>query len=311
MKKLALLLSLVLLVSLAIAMQFSACLPPPSVMGFNVDDANYSGSFGNYSVHVHVFPQPSSITVDGPDADLIALSNEMHLLEQSHMLSTPCNTSRIQIYSYSRYACAPSGSWVDEAQTGLCAAQGAAPLITPTAAANPVSPPVPAPKEQRAAANSPSAAGEVMKSNAPSGQNAETPGAGTAQSAPSAPVAQEQPIINAEQILPIVAALLIVMIISFLILQQRQETVQLEITAQDERLLQNGTRAGIMNELEGADRIPTDLSSKLGKSKATIVEHLGTLREAGFVERVATPGKKFVYYRLTHKGKAVMIRRAG
>jgi len=301
MRKIALLIAFAFLLSLASAAQFSACLPPPSALGFNVDDANYSGSYGNYTVHVHVFPQPSNMTIVGPDASPVALSGEMRLLEQSRMLSTPCNTSAIQIFSWNDYACAQDGSWLDGAQSGLCSA---APLMTSTAAINPVSPPAPAPMEQKAAGNAPSGAEETMKSGATPPQNGAAP--------PSVPVAPSaQPLINAEQILPLVAALLIVIIISFLILQQRQETVQVEITAQEERLQQNETRAGIMEELEGADRIPTDLSAKLGKSKATIVEHLETLSEAGFVERVATPGKKFVYYRLTQKGKRVLLKNAG
>jgi DNA-binding MarR family transcriptional regulator len=103
--------------------------------------------------------------------------------------------------------------------------------------------------------------------------------------------------------------LIAVVVASYLILQQRQ--VQLEIDPQEEKLLDNATRAGIMQELSGADRIPTDLSIKLGKSKATVVEHLTTLSSAGFVERVATPGRKYVFYRLTQKGKRALLRRAG
>ena len=92
-------------------------------------------------------------------------------------------------------------------------------------------------------------------------------------------------------------------------LQQRQ--VQVEVNPQEEKLLDNETRAGIMAELSNADKIPTDLSAKLGKSKATVVEHLSTLASAGFVERVSTPGRKYVFYRLTQKGKRALLRRAG
>jgi DNA-binding MarR family transcriptional regulator len=77
-----------------------------------------------------------------------------------------------------------------------------------------------------------------------------------------------------------------------------------------ERLLSNGTRAGIMDELSIADKIPTDLSMRLGKSKATVVEHLDALVCAGLVERIQTQGRKFVYYRLTQKGKQALLRRA-
>jgi len=114
--------------------------------------------------------------------------------------------------------------------------------------------------------------------------------------------------LGAETVLQMLAAFLAVIIASYLILQSRHEP---GIDAQAERLLENPTRAGIMEELSSADKIPTDLSTRLGKSKASVVEHLSTLLEAGLVERIATPGKKFVYYRLTQKGRQMLLRRAG
>jgi|GEM_PF-965355 len=114
--------------------------------------------------------------------------------------------------------------------------------------------------------------------------------------------------IGAEQVLQLVAAFLAVIIASYLILQQRNEP---EITHEVERLLSNETRAGILEELSVADKIPTDLSNRLGKSKATIVEHLDTLVCAGIVERIETEGRKFVYYRLTQRGKQIRLKRAG
>lgn len=63
------------------------------------------------------------------------------------------------------------------------------------------------------------------------------------------------------------------------------------------------TRQAIIDDLVVAERIPTDLALRLGKSKSTIVEHLDGLCEAGLVERVAEPGHKFVFYRLTRSGR--------
>ncbi|MCX6772637.1 MAG: winged helix-turn-helix domain-containing protein [Candidatus Micrarchaeota archaeon] len=299
MKKLALLFAFAILLSLAGATQFSACLPYPSALGFNVENATYNGSFGNYTVYVQAFPPPSIIRVDGADASQSALISEMELLQTNQMLSTPCNLTKVQVYSYVNYACAPDGNWADADQSNLCSAENAAAKIMPVAANAPVTPPAPGAMDTGA-----NGGAEVMRQSTIATQ----PTQGGNQ-APT--VADGQPRISAEQVLPLIAAFLAVVIVSFLILQQRQETVQIEISAQDEMLLRNGTRAGIMEQLEGADRIPTDLSSKLGKSKATIVEHLETLREAGFVERVATPGKKFVYYRLTQKGKRMLLKNAG
>ena len=110
------------------------------------------------------------------------------------------------------------------------------------------------------------------------------------------------------QVLPMLGAFLAVIIASYLILQSRHAPV---LDAAAEKLLDNPTRAGIMDELSEADRIPTDISNKLGKSKASVAEHLGALMEAGLVERVATPGKKFVFYKLTQKGRQALLRRAG
>ena len=111
-----------------------------------------------------------------------------------------------------------------------------------------------------------------------------------------------------EQVLQMLGAFLAIIVASYLILQSRHEPL---IDAATERLLENPTRAGIMEELSSADKIPTDLSAKLGKSKASVVEHLATLTDAGLVERIATPGKKFVFYKLTQKGRQLLLRKAG
>lgn len=69
------------------------------------------------------------------------------------------------------------------------------------------------------------------------------------------------------------------------------------------------TRLELIEALQEADRIPTDLSTMTGKSKSTVVEHLDGLVQSGLVERVETPGRKFVFYRLTHLGKDLLLRR--
>ena len=47
------------------------------------------------------------------------------------------------------------------------------------------------------------------------------------------------------------------------------------------------------------------MSRKLGKSKATISEHLDKLVEAELVDKIERDGKKWVFYSLTRKGKSV------
>jgi len=76
--------------------------------------------------------------------------------------------------------------------------------------------------------------------------------------------------------------------------------------AEMHRTLSSETRIALLRELRQRDLTPTDLSLRLGKSKATVVEHLNKLVEAGFVEKKEEEGKKFVFYRLTRKGKAVL-----
>jgi len=100
------------------------------------------------------------------------------------------------------------------------------------------------------------------------------------------------------------AAVILVAIVAVLLRSPSNEQIETH------RILSSPTRVEILNELSTNEKIPTDLSSRLGKSKATIIEHLERMREAGFVEKVQTPGKKFVYYRITSKGKTAMLRSA-
>ncbi|OIO20810.1 hypothetical protein COV61_01280 [Candidatus Micrarchaeota archaeon CG11_big_fil_rev_8_21_14_0_20_47_5] len=77
------------------------------------------------------------------------------------------------------------------------------------------------------------------------------------------------------------------------------------------KALSNETRVGILSELSEVEKIPTDLSSKLDKSKATIAEHLERLVQAGLVEKIEKPGRKFVFYRITSKGRSALRQKAG
>lgn len=103
-----------------------------------------------------------------------------------------------------------------------------------------------------------------------------------------------------------IAAAVILGIVVFLLSRQRMAD-DIEV----HKALSNETRIDILNELSDVQRIPTDISSRLGKSKATISEHLERLIEAGLIERVEIPGKKFVYYKITSKGKDALRRMAG
>lgn len=78
--------------------------------------------------------------------------------------------------------------------------------------------------------------------------------------------------------------------------------------AQLYKALSSDTRIGILKVLEDGDggRTPTFISERLGKSKATISEHLDRLVESGLVSKEEAEGRKWVFYRLTSKGKTVM-----
>ncbi|MEM3690754.1 MAG: VWA domain-containing protein, partial [Candidatus Micrarchaeia archaeon] len=76
------------------------------------------------------------------------------------------------------------------------------------------------------------------------------------------------------------------------------------------KVLSSETRLQILNTLAEGERTPTDISSKLNKSKATIVEHLDKLREAELVEKIEVDGRKWVFYKLTPRGKS-LIKKGG
>jgi len=68
-------------------------------------------------------------------------------------------------------------------------------------------------------------------------------------------------------------------------------------------LMKNQTRQQILNELIESEKIPSYFSNKLHKSRSTISEHLDKMVIAGLIEKKAEHGRKFVYYKLTRKGK--------
>ncbi|MEM4554487.1 MAG: winged helix-turn-helix domain-containing protein [Candidatus Anstonellaceae archaeon] len=111
---------------------------------------------------------------------------------------------------------------------------------------------------------------------------------------------EEEPAeVESKNLLQIIAGLVLIFAIAFALLQKPQ------------RAFESGTKAEILRQLFEADRIPTDLSARLGKSKSTITEHLEELVLEGMVERIERPGKKFVFYRLTSKGRQLLLRKAG
>jgi len=72
------------------------------------------------------------------------------------------------------------------------------------------------------------------------------------------------------------------------------------------KVLSVDTRMDILKILGQGDRTPSDISKKLKKSDATIVEHLEILSRAGLVKKVEQPGKKWVFYTLTERGQGII-----
>ena len=72
------------------------------------------------------------------------------------------------------------------------------------------------------------------------------------------------------------------------------------------KVLAVDTRMDILKILGEGARTPSDISKKLKKSDATIVEHLEVLVKSGLVTKVVQPGKKWVFYTLTDRGQGII-----
>ncbi len=72
------------------------------------------------------------------------------------------------------------------------------------------------------------------------------------------------------------------------------------------KVLSADTRMDIIKELSQGNRTPSDLSKRLKKSDATIVEHLEVLCKAGLVKKISQPGKKWIFYTLTERGEGII-----
>ena len=274
---------------------------------------SYPGHIGNYDVKVGTAEDGVFVSVEGAEESQSVLAYEVSYLVENGALATTCETAGLLALKNEREPVCIGTQWVSCSIVASCIPRAGGQLSAVEDRSFRLPPSITA----KALPAAPSGGAEATGALSPQPMMAQSALAQESAAAPEQAAASEatqpqaQSGVNAQQALPLIAGFLAVVIVSYLILQQRQETVQLEISPQEERLLQNGTRAGIMEQLEGADRIPTDLSAKLGKSKATVVEHLETLVDAGFVEKLATPGKKFVYYRLTQKGKRMLLKIAG
>lgn len=72
------------------------------------------------------------------------------------------------------------------------------------------------------------------------------------------------------------------------------------------KVISADTRVDILKILAEGDRNPSFISKKLHKSDATIIEHLEALQKAGLVKKIETPGRKWVFYTLTERGRGII-----
>lgn len=170
-------------------------------------------------------------------------------------------------------------------------------------------PPLPAQGSQSLPSDSSAASGSIAQQAQPISGEITPIGQAESQKTLAAYDAQAQPAPSfdfSSLYAPILTAAAVLMAIIVAVLMRSPSNE----AAQEHRILSSPTRIEILNELSQNDKIPTDLSSRLGKSKATIIEHLERMQQAGFVEKVQTPGRKFVYYKITSKGKTALLRSA-
>lgn len=275
-------LSLVLLFMLALPLAFAANSATFSTASASLPgNVEMGGHFGNYTLVAFSSGGKVTVAIFGDGDSQAALASEINWLVQNGKFHTVCDIGSMPLPAAGQEAyCDMDGAWKDEN------------IVAPTSA--------PAPPQTGSGPAQDSGVGRMaMSVGAPQEKSL---------GATAAPAAATQEI-GAWQALQLLGAFLAVLVAAYLIVFQARHGPVLD--AATEKLLDNPTRAGIMEELSSADKIPTDISAKLGKSKAAVVEHLAALSEAGLVERIATPGKKFVFYKLTQKGRQMLLRRAG
>ncbi|MFP3909000.1 MAG: winged helix-turn-helix domain-containing protein [Archaeoglobaceae archaeon] len=72
----------------------------------------------------------------------------------------------------------------------------------------------------------------------------------------------------------------------------------------EDKILESGTRKEILSNLRGRNKTLSELSREIGVSKPAVLKHLYLLSNSDVVERVKN-GNRFIYYRITEKGRRV------
>lgn len=77
------------------------------------------------------------------------------------------------------------------------------------------------------------------------------------------------------------------------------------LDAESFRALSSETRVQLLKHLDEDRLTLTNLAKKMDLAKATVSSHLESLENAGLIRRI-DEGRKWIYYSLTRKGKAVL-----
>jgi len=73
------------------------------------------------------------------------------------------------------------------------------------------------------------------------------------------------------------------------------------------KVLASETRVEILKTLKDRNFTVSELSEKLGHSKSTLHEHISKLLESNLVEKADNYTNKWVYYRLSRRGKGLFV----
>ena len=73
------------------------------------------------------------------------------------------------------------------------------------------------------------------------------------------------------------------------------------------KVLASDTRVEILKSLKGRNYTVSELSERLGHSKSTLHEHISKLLRAELVEKADNYTHKWVYYRLSRRGKGLFV----
>ncbi|MCL4400722.1 MAG: winged helix-turn-helix domain-containing protein [Candidatus Parvarchaeota archaeon] len=80
----------------------------------------------------------------------------------------------------------------------------------------------------------------------------------------------------------------------------------INLNESDLKALSSSQRLRIMKSISYKPKTPSDIAEELEKKTPTIIEHLNLLIANGFVVKLSTNDRKYVFYTLSEKGKSLV-----